>query len=433
MAKFPKTFWAANTVELFERAAYYSVASFVVIYFHEVLGMSPTFSTFLNGTILWGLIYFLPPLSGTLADRFGFKRSLSITFILLFFGYLTVGTVKNFWHGPDYALPVVAGIVLIGIGGSFVKPCISGTVQKTSGANAALGFAIFYMTINVGSMMGRIVSYFVRIKYGIPAIFSYVATTFAFLGLLVIFFIYREPGYSGGGEGKYRPKSLGEALVGMFTVLRNLKFVFFLVVIGLFWIIYVQIYNLIPLFLRKIDPDAPVELYTLVNPVSIVLLQLLVARLSRKWSSLKAIMVGIGITIAGMLVNVVPFVLKMNPKGQIDLGAFKVPLAGAFMLLSIFSMALGEMFASPRIYQYIGAIAPRGQEGLYLGYANLPLALGTIVGAPLGGMLFETFIEKPQALGYPMEAAVMWVAVAAMGVASLLGVFLYDRFLVSGK
>ncbi len=436
MNRFPATFWAANTVELFERAAYYAVASFVVIYFHEVLGMSPTFSTFLNGTILWGLIYFLPPLSGTLADRFGFKRSLSVTFVLLFVGYLVVGTVKDFWPAlagkpnPDYTIPVLVGIILIGIGGSFVKPCISGTVQKTSGANAALGFAIFYMTINIGSMTGRIVSYFVRIKYGIPAIFSYVATGFAFLGLLVIFFIYREPEYQEGDTGKYRPKTLGEALVGMFTVLKNLKFVFFLVVIGLFWIIYVQIYNLIPLFLRQIDKNAPVELYTLINPVSIVLLQLLIAKVSKKWSSLKSIMVGIGITIAGMLVNAIPFLLSLDPSRPLNLGVLTVPLAGGFMLLSIFSMALGEMFASPRIYQYIGAIAPKGQEGLFLGYANLPLALGTIVGAPLGGMLFERFIETPLKNGQPMQAGIMWTIVALMGVISLIGVLVYDKVLV---
>ncbi len=30
--KFPNVFWSANVTELFERAAYYSMASFVVIY-----------------------------------------------------------------------------------------------------------------------------------------------------------------------------------------------------------------------------------------------------------------------------------------------------------------------------------------------------------------------------------------------------------------
>ncbi|HNS74427.1 MAG TPA: MFS transporter, partial [bacterium] len=161
--KFPQTFWTANTIELFERGAYYAIASFVVIYLNETLGMAPTKATFLNGTLLWGLVYFLPILSGTLADRFGFKRSLVFAFVLITLGYLTMGTLQQFWPALlghtaghiDYTIPVVFGILLIGIGGSVVKPCISGTVQKTAGVNTTLGFAIFYMVINIGSMFGR--------------------------------------------------------------------------------------------------------------------------------------------------------------------------------------------------------------------------------------------------------------------------------------
>ncbi len=436
---FPKTFWIANIIELLERGAYYAVASFVVIYFHEVLGMTPTKATFLNGTILWGLLYFLPPLSGTIADRFGFKKSLSFTFLLLFIGYLVVGNVQSFWsklagsENVDYTIPVLIGILLIGIGGSFVKPCISGTVQKTSGANSALGFGIFYMTINIGSMLGRTVSYFVRTNFGIPSIFSYVATSFSFAGLLTIIFAYSEPKYLGEKtEGVDKPKSLGDAIIGLFTVLKNLKFVFFLVVIGFFWIIYVQIYNLIPLFLRFIDRDAPVELYTIVNPVSIVLFQLLVTRVSRSWSPLKSIMAGITITIFGVLINIFPYFTGLDLFKNTSLG-LEIPVGGIFILISIACMAFGEMFASPRIYQYIGAIAPKGKEGLYLGYANLPIAIGTIFGAPLGGFLFEKFILNRTSAELFQTAPLMWGMVAFMGVISMLGVYLYNKFVTEKK
>lgn len=129
MKKFPLTFWSANFIELLERAAYYAVASFVVIYLHETLKMDPVTSTFLNGTILWGLLYFLPPLSGTIADKLGFKKSLIFCFILLFFGYLILGNVQKIWiFSSNFSLPATFSILLIGIGGSFVKPCISGTV-----------------------------------------------------------------------------------------------------------------------------------------------------------------------------------------------------------------------------------------------------------------------------------------------------------------
>ncbi len=438
-ARFPATFWAANTVELFERAAYYAVASFVVVYFHETLNMAPTWATTLNGTVLWGLLYFLPILSGTLADKYGFKKSLAISFSLLVLGYLVVGTVQNFWpviagtdQNLDYRIPIVAGIILIGIGGSFVKPIISGTVQKTSGIHSVLGFGIFYMTINVGSMIGRLVSYGVRVNMGIPAIFSYVATSFAFLGFLVILFLYREPKYQEPIQESQsaKPKTLGQALMGMFIVLSDLKFVFFLIVIGLFWFIYVQIYNLIPLFLRFVDPDAAVELYTLMNPVMIVLFQLLITKISKKWTALASIMFGIGVTVAGMLLNVLPHVTGLEITQKVSFLGMTLPIAGIFILISIAAMALGEMFASPRIYQYIGAIAPKGQEGLYLGYANLPLAIGTIIGAPVGGILFTQFIDTPSKAGLPINAPIMWIIVSAMGVISFIGLLIYDRIFI---
>ena len=441
--RFPATFWTANTIELFERGAYYAMASFVVIYLTENLGMSPTLATFLNGSVLWGLIYFLPILSGTLADRYGFKRSLVAAFIMLSLGYLVMGNVQTFWPAAEATstIPVLLGIVLIGLGGSIVKPCIAGTVQKTSGLRATLGFGIFYMVINIGSITGRGVSYFVRSRLGIPAIFFPVAFAFAIVGLLIVFFIYREPEYVSDGrkDGQVAAKkTLSQALLGIVTVLRNWTFVFFLVVIGMFWILYVQLYNLVPLFLRYIDPTAPVELYTLVNPIMIVSFQLLVTRLAKRWTPVRSIILGVLVTTIGMLVNMLAPMLFANISLKVALlriGNFQIllPLAGIFLIVSIASMALGEMFASPRIYEYIGAIAPKGQEGLYLGYANLPVALGSIVGAPMGGRLFEAFISDPVKNGLPAKPAIMWLIVAGMGVLSMIGLALYDRFLMHKK
>ena len=439
---FPTTFWTANTIELFERGAYYAMASFVVIYLTETLGMSPTFATFLNGSLLWGLIYFLPILSGTLADKYGFKRSLVVAFVMLALGYMVMGNIQSFWPaGTNYTFPVLLGIVLIGLGGSIVKPCIAGTVQKTSGLRATLGFGIFYMVINIGSISGRGISYFVRNQLGIPAIFFPVAFAFALIGLLIVLFIYREPQYVSDGkkDGQaVQKKTLVQALLGIVTVLRNWKFVFFLVVIGMFWILYVQLYNLMPLFLRWIDPEAPVELYTLVNPIMIVSLQLVITRLAKKWTPVRSIIFGVLVTTMGMLVNILAPVLFADISLKVSLlrfGSFHVllPIAGIFLIVSIASMALGEMFASPRIYEYIGAIAPKGQEGLYLGYANLPVALGSIVGAPLGGRLFEIFISNPVKNGLPANPTAIWLIVAGMGLVSMVGLALYDKFLLQKK
>ncbi len=424
MNSFPKVFWFANFIELLERASYYAIASFVVVYLHEVLKMDPVKATFLNGTILWGLLYFLPPLSGTVADKYGFKKSLISCFILLFFGYFLLGNVQKLWKFSfDFTIPITISIILIGIGGSFVKPCISGTVQKTGSANPVLAFGIFYMTINVGSMIGRIISYNFRIKYGIPSIFSIVATSFTLLAFLASIFLYKEP----VSDSKEKPKTLKEAILNLFLVLKDLKFLFFLLFIGFFWAIYIQIYNLIPLFLRFIDKNSPVELYTLVNPVMIVAFQLIITKISKNLNAILSIIFGIIITILGISLNLVPPILNISIEKKTAL--FGIPVGGLIILISIASMAIGEMLTSPRVYQYIGSISPKGKEGLYLGYANLPLAIGTIIGAPLGGYLFKVFIENPAKNNLSPKVFLLWIIVSLLGILSLFGIIIYNRYL----
>jgi dipeptide/tripeptide permease len=444
-AKFPATFWTANVVELFERAAYYAMASFMVIYLKESLGMSPTTATFLNGTVLWGLIYFLPIVSGTLADKFGYKRSLSLSFVMISIGYFVLGNVQKFWPGiigagaaqtVDFVVPVVLGIVLIGIGGSIVKPCIAGTVQKTSGTRATLAFGIFYMVINIGSITGRSVSYFIRTSLGIPAIFTYASTIFALIGLVVVLFIYKEPQFVSDGrkDGQtVQKRTAGQALLSIFVVLRNLKFDFFLIVIGLFWFLYIQLYNLMPLFMRHIDPKAPMELYTLANPVMIVCFQMLITRMAKKWTPIKSIMFGVGVTTVGMALNILPPLLSGDVTHKVNVAGLAIPFAGIFLIISIASMATGEMMASPRIYEYIGAIAPKGQEGLFMGVANLPLALASMIGGPIGGKMFEKYISGPAKAGQAPDYVRMWAIIAGIGIISLIGLAFYDSWLKRGR
>ncbi|HEX9902266.1 MAG TPA: MFS transporter [Acidobacteriota bacterium] len=460
--RFPATFWTANTIELFERAAYYAMASFMVIFLKETLGMRPALATLLNGTVLWGLIYFLPILSGTLADKFGYKRSLSLAFVLISLGYFVMAGIQQMTPAlfgpqdnllPHYILMAVTGIVLIGLGGSIVKPCIAGTIQKTSGRRATLGFGIFYMVINIGSVVGRIVAYFVRrggftIKgllhlkiteifgvQGIPKIFV-VSTAFTLLGLLVTLLIYREPEFVSDGkkdDQKVKKRTLGQAVLGIFTVLSNIRFVFFIIVIAMFWFLYIQLYNLMPLFLRHIDPNAPVELYTLANPLMIVAFQMLITLLVKRWTPVKTIMIGAGVVTVGMLVNVLPPLLFNNIYQKISIGSIVLPVAGLFLLLSIASMAVGEMMASPRIYEYVGAIAPKGQEGLYLGYVNLPIALASIVGGPVGGRMFEYFITDRIKMGLAPRTVPIWLIIGGIGLASMILLWVYDRLIGGHK
>jgi proton-dependent oligopeptide transporter, POT family len=442
--KFPPVFWIANSTELFERAAYYSMASFVVIYLGQ-LGLGDYWPSTLN-SVLWTLIYFLPILSGTIADQIGFRRALLIAFVLLTGGYLLMGypvwlggaelkpTIeKELTAGYGVVIPAVLGIVLIGIGGSFVKPSILGTAQKVAGKRAALAFSIFYVVVNVGSLVGRGVAFVVRTRTSLSLIFA-VSAVFAVLAFVLVTLLYRDI-ESAPGAAPARPKrTVGEILGGMVTVLKNGRFVLFLVVISGFFFLYYQVYNVLPLYAKKVvEPNPAMDIYTMANPLTIVLFQLLVTRVFGKVKPIRSIIVGIVIISASMALNLVPI---YSGGGIRAVTAIGIPLASLYVVLTIAAAAFGELFTSARMYEYVGALAPKGQEGLFLGYANLPLAIGSLLGGPVGALIFNEVMAKgatkrPDGLLelVPAQNRLGWLILMAIGALSALSMWLFNRWL----
>jgi dipeptide/tripeptide permease len=438
---FPASYWNANLTELFERAAYYSMASFIVIYLGR-LGLGDYWPSTLNG-VLWFLVYFLPILSGTIADQIGFRRSLLLACVLLVGGYFLMGypvwfggqtlalqAGKEVTAGLGVMVPVAAAIVLVGIGGSFVKPCIAGTVQRTHLGKATLAFAIFYMVINIGSVFGRLTAFFVRTKLGKLDTIFIVSMAASVLAFLVVALLYRDPE---SAVDPAKPKrSIPEVFFGMFKVLGSGRFALFLLVSSGFYFIYNQVYNVLPLYVKKtVELSPAMDLYTMANPITIVLFQLLITKLFGKLPPIKSIIVGTVIIGLAMLINVVPLYMA----GGVTMKLW-LPLGSLFIVMTVALIAFGELFASARLYEYIGSLAPKGQEGLFLGYSNLPMAIGSLVGGPAGAWLFNKVMcagAVKQADGLlkldPKAAATGWVILTLFGLGSALSLWFYNRWL----
>jgi POT family proton-dependent oligopeptide transporter len=445
---FPRSFWTANVTELFERGAYYGMASFVVIYLGR-LGMGRYWPSTLN-SVLWSLVYFLPILSGTIADQIGFRRALLGACVLLTGGYLLMGAPvwfagaplldeagREVTAAPGVALTTVLAIALIGLGGSIVKPCISGTVQKTAAGRATLAFAIFYMVINIGSLFGRAVSYYVRTHSSLSAIFG-VSMTCAVCAFLVVATLYREPKAEASAPAPPAParKSVWSILKGVVLVLRSPRFALFLVVNIGFNFLYSQVYNVLPLYLVTVlEKKPPVDIYTMANPLVIVCFQLLITRLFGRMAPVRSMVVGTLIISLAMLINLVPLYLAGGPRATGPLG---IPIGSLFVVGTVALIALGELFGQARVFEYIGAFAPKGQEGLFLGYANIPTALGSLAGGPVGAYLFHEVICRgatKDATGLLVldkgNATAGWLVLTAIGLVSAGGLWLYNRWVTS--
>ncbi len=445
--KFPPVFWYANLTELFERAAFYSMASFIVIYLgQEGLG---TYWPAMFNTVLWTLLYFLPVLSGAVADQIGFRRALLLAFVLLVGGYLLMGYPVWFGGarlspviemtvsaGADVVVPSVLGILLIAVGGSFVKPCILGTAQKSAGTRATLAFAIFYVVVNAGSLFGRSVAYYVRTRPGaaLSAIFA-VAAVMAGLAFFVVSGLYRGPETAPGSGVPGKPrKSVREILVGMIQVIGNPRFFLFLLVSGGFFFLYNQVYVALPLYLKTVVESKPaMDIYTMANPLVIVCFQLLVTKLFGRMKPIRSMIVGTIIIGVAMALNMLPIAAGSDLRATL---AGWLPVGSFIVVASIALGAFAELFTSARMYEYVGAMAPKGQEGLFLGYANLPLAFGSLVGGPLGAVIFNKVMargatKRPDGLLELVPARNMegWVILMGIGFISALSMWMFNRWL----
>lgn len=399
---FEPAFWVANITELFERLAYYAQAAVLAIFLHESLHLSTEQTGTLMGAFGF-VVWFLPILGGSLADRFGFRRSLAIAYLSLAAGYFLMGSLTAGWMAPlRQAVPLywVVLIVLMvpALGPSIVKPCVAGTTARASSESVrSIGYSIYYTLVNIGGTLAPIVAYLVRRSLGIENVFR-VSALFVLLMCFATLIFYKEPTRS----GEQAVPTLWAALRNMLVVLSNLRFLAFLLIFSGFWIIFWQEFIALPLFLRGyIDPNAKVDLLLSVDPATVIAFQIVVSYFTRKIPTFTAMTLGI------LIASFSWVILALHA-------------STGFVIAALFVLALGEITQSARYYEYVSRLAPPGQQGTYMGYSFLPVAIGYLVGGKLGGYLVHYFGEV---LHRPEQ---MWWAVSAIGFATALLMWVYN-------
>ncbi len=143
---FPGMFWLVILFEFFERGSYYGVMSILSVYLTDKLGFPKENVGLIKGTIQ-PLLYFLPIITGALADRFGYRRVLLLAFTLLGGGYLLTSQVTSY-------TAVFLALCVMGLGAGAFKPIISGSIARsTDESNSTVGFGIYYWSINLGAFL----------------------------------------------------------------------------------------------------------------------------------------------------------------------------------------------------------------------------------------------------------------------------------------
>lgn len=426
---FEPAFWVANFTEIFERIAYYGTTAVLAMYLSEQLRFSDSLTGWLAGT--FGLVVWsLPILGGTLADRFGFRRALMFAYLVMTVGYFLLGSLSATWMEPlRHALGdkwlVLAILMIPALGPGLVKPCVAGTTARASKENVrSIGYSIYYTLVNVGGALGPNIAFLVRVRlgWGIENVFR-VASCSVFLMFWVTLFFFREPPRLAGEK----VSSVWKAVTNMFVVLANIRFLLFLGIVTLYYIDFWQMYVALPLFVRHfIDANAGVDAMIPVESYTVICCQVLLAVLTRRIATFRTIAIGIFLTSISWLI----LTLRI-PSGSVTLHlGFATPVVEhltLYVAATLFVLALGEILLSSRYYDYISRLAPPGQEGLYMGYAFLPIAIGYFIGGPLGGYLLHYFGDVKQ------EPAHMWYVITGIGVFATFLMWVYDRALTPAK
>jgi dipeptide/tripeptide permease len=399
---FHPTFWVANGMELFERLAYYGQQIVFMIYMRNNLGFTETEAGQLSG-MFGGVIYLLPILGGTLADKWGFRRAFNVAFSVLALGYFLIGSVgmsafADLYGGFSQYWLMMVFLMLTALGGSFIKPSVLGTVAVTSTEKTkSLGFAVYYWLVNVGAMVGPTIAYLVRDRFGNE--FVYVVSSLSCLAMLIVnLLLYKEV----QGKEAAVHESLSKKIANLFVVLANVKFMIFLLIYSLYWIIFWQEFIIVPYYITDyINKDAPYEIIqSWAGAGAIILFQIPINRLTKHVHTRTAIVLGFAIS------SMIWVIIGLYPS---------IPTIAA----GIVAFSIGEMIQAPRYYEYISEIAPPGQQGLFQGYAFLPIAIARFVGDPFGGWLYET----SKAAGKP---ELVWFALIGIGVAGAVLMWIYN-------
>jgi len=404
---FERPFWVANISEIFERLSYYAVFAALARYLHEALQFPTDQAASLSG-VFGGAVWVMAIFGGALADRIGFRRALSLAYFILSCSYFLVGSIAAPWMAPlrtAVPLGLLVGVVLFlpALGVALVKPSVVGTTARASKDSVrSIGYSIYYTLVNIGSFLGPFLAGWVHEHMRVESVFRLAALSvfLMFIGVLIFF---REP----RREQEHQTTSLGQVIHNFGTVLTNWRFVLFLSIFSGYWIVFWQQYLILPIYIHDyVDPTANTERILIADPIIVITLTVAVNALTRRISSFRAVILGTVITSLGWLV----------------VSAYARVWAAVVALMIV---ALGEIVQSPRYYEYISRLAPPGQQGTYMGFAFLPIGIGSLIGGKFGGMLVHHFGEVQH------QPARIWWPVIGVGIATAALLWIYDKTIMA--
>lgn len=406
-------FWVCGGMEMVERLAYYGVKAVATLYAKAPQsegGLGVDLAQFGALLLVWALVQSaLPVFTGGLSDRYGYKETIFVSTVLKIVGYATMAINQAFAKqaGIEPFWGFALGAIILATGTAVFKPGIQGTLVKaTNRRNSSMAWGIFYQTVNIGGFLGPLVAGLLR---KMEWTWVFVACALIICINFVLLLTYREVGKAERIERarQRRERSANTASL-VADSLRELAkphvWVYLLVFSG-FWFMFNALFDVLPAhiddwvdtedIIRTLFPGGQshnpvVNFFVITNAQGtaiqpegmlninaglIMLTCFLFAWISSRMRATTSMTVGTLLASAAM------FLSGWSMLGWVSVAA-----------IAIFSA--GEMLSSPKFSEFIGNIAPHDKKAMYLGFSQLPLAIGWSLEGYFGLKMYERLASK---------------------------------------
>jgi POT family proton-dependent oligopeptide transporter len=404
IASLSYVFWVVGGMEMIERLAYYGVKAVATLYAKDPVskgGLGVTMTEFAAILTVWPLIQsILPVLTGGLSDRYGYKQTIAASTVIKICGYLIMAAFPSF--GGFFA-----GAIVLASGTAVFKPGIQGTLVKASRRdNSSMAWGIFYQTVNIGGFLGPLVAGFMR-KMDWRYVFLSCAGIISLNFLMLL--MYTEPGKAERLANAAKEKQAGHVrkslAVESILELKKPHVWPYLLIFSGFWFMFNSLFDVLPAHLEEwVDSRGVVstlfgthgtnsefvKFFIVMNKSGTEILPEgmlnLNAGLIMTTCFLFAWLSGRMRAINSMVVGTLFASLALVLSGGSTLGWLSVGAIGVF--------SIGEMLSSPKFSEYIGNFAPADKKAMYLGFSQIPLAIGWTLEGAIGPRLYDAFASK---------------------------------------
>ena len=245
----PRAFHMIFMLELWERFGFYTVQGILTLYFIRYLGYSDMESYYTFGAFS-ALVYGMVVIGGYLGDRvLGTKRTIILGLIILSAGYFSLA-ITDKQH-------VFLALGLICVGNGLFKANPSNLLAKCYKENDPRlhgGFTLYYMAINLGSMVALIAGPAISSSYGYS--YAYMISAIGLVLGLANYWLQRKYVAHINTEADKRAiklKHWGMVLFGVFIFTEGAAYLLQHVMIAkdLLWLITVLVVGAYGLIMRR--------------------------------------------------------------------------------------------------------------------------------------------------------------------------------------